>query len=254
MKHSACFLLTRGYPFKKKHHYLLLIRRNLAARRVLIKTFPILDFLIFHEGNISKFDQFFIKIFSLNLHLRFMDVSKHFKVVDSMVWTGESEFSLGYSFMCRFQYLHIWKYLSEYEWVIRVDEDCVLKSVPRIEDLSVFTVGAVSKESHARTNETLPIFLHSLNVSEFYDHRFPYTNVFITKPSIWLDHSLQIFLETIGNHPYSLENRWGDLPVLGVAAKKYFNWDWKEGIKPGLTYWHRSHGHQVTGEITTLEY
>lgn len=254
MKKSACFVLTRGYSFRQKHKYLLLIVRNWAARRILNREFEVLDFLIFHEGNISRFDQHMIRILSFNLRIVFVDISEIFSIPRDFVWTGNSKYSLGYSLMCRFNYLQVWQFLGDYEWVIRVDEDCILKSIPKIDSLGNFTVGAIARESHEPTNSTLPTFLESLDVGHLYDQKFPYTNVYITKPKHWLQPDVQDFLEKVGSESVCLEYRWGDLPILGVTAKKFLNWDWKEGFSKDLVYWHRSHRHMVLGDNQILDF
>jgi hypothetical protein len=87
-----------------------------------------------------------------------------------------------------------------------------------------------------------------------YDQKFPYTNVYITKPKHWLQPDVQDFLEKVGSESVCLEYRWGDLPILGVTAKKFLNWDWKEGFSKDLVYWHRSHRHMVLGDNQILDF
>ena len=218
-KQNVCYLLTRSYRWRSKHHYLLLVMRNRAAKKVLSRHFKNLEFVIFHESSLLKIDMYLIMLLSNMWNLKFIDISSDFSVPDNFIWTGKSEFPLGYSLMCRFHYFHVWKYLKHYEWAIRIDEDCIIESIPDVANLRPFTVGAISSETHSRTNQTLPVLLKEVGADGYYDHKFPYTNVFITQTKYWLQKEVQEFFSYIASDIACLENRWGDLPILGVASK-----------------------------------
>ena len=58
-------------------------------------------------------------------------------------------------------------------------------------------------ETHELTNQTLPQYLENLfgiESKEFYNHKFPYTNVYVTNISFWLDNELQKKLEEISEN------------------------------------------------------
>ena len=70
--------------------------------------------------------------------------------------------------MCKFNACGIWKYLDEYNYFMRIDEDVIIKKVdlkllnnPTNLDNSFYTA-SLSGESHEPTNDTLPLFLKSL--------------------------------------------------------------------------------------------
>ncbi len=190
-----------------------------------------------------------ISLFS-RIKLNFIDISGDFKPHTNNVWSGTSDFPIKYSLMCQFQYFHVWKYLDKFEIVIRIDEDCICRSLPISLNSEILECGGIIGESHARTNETFLNFLSRLKMEGFYDHKFPYTNVFITKPSYWLNQETYDFLYEVYSDPLSLENRWGDIPVLGVAAKKFYDWNHLKAANNEIIYEHTSHGYLVEyGEI-----
>jgi hypothetical protein len=173
------------------------------------------DHIVFHEGNISRFDQFLVSMFSLT-RLRFINVFEDMRVPQTHQFTG-SNAPLGYSLMCRFHYYGVWKYLENYKIALRVDEDCLVLKTPNLKEEYGFLTGALSEETHVLTNNTLPEVLREINLEEFYNHKFPYTNVMVTRPSLWLSEEVQKILVFVANQVQSIENRWGDIPVLGVA-------------------------------------
>lgn len=246
---TAVFTLTRG--FRRIRDYAPLIQRNrtIKRHRKSLQPFGPVTMVIFHEGNISAFQQKLISLAS-GVKLVFTDVSSVFLRSDRHVWDEAAEASLGYSLMCRFNYQHVWHFLEDFSYALRVDDDCLLESL----DLSAISetelvCGALSPEFHDKTNVTLPPALDP-NDRPLYDHKFPYTNVFFTKTSFWLREDVQEFVHRIGEHPKSLQNRWGDLPVIGVALKKYGEWDGDASVAVGLSYRHSSHSSWVkNGQI-----
>jgi hypothetical protein len=251
-KKFAVFALTRGYRGRHKWRYLQVIFRNhflfWAIRKLGMKS----DFLLFHEGNVSESDQIFIQRLS-PITLNFINVSDVFKPSPTHQWTGSSEFALGYSLMCKFNTSDVWQYVKDYDVVCRVDEDCMVKSLPNFAEVEILTTGGLSNESHARTLSTLPKALERLGLGEFFDQKFPYTNVYLTRVNFWLRPEVQGFVLKISNDPLSLEMRWGDLPVLGVALKAFGAWVAEEHVSHGIEYFHLSHKVSVSaGEIRSL--
>ena len=233
------FALVRGYQEKWKYGALIL--RNLSVRILLLRLRGSCrsDVILFHEGNITPFDRRILAILSLG-PLKFVDVSGVFKRAPHHVWTRHDE-SEGYSLMCKFNYHDVWKLLENYDVVIRVDEDCLVLSLPPLEDEEVFTTGMVTGENHKPTNRSLPRYLEQRGLRQFYDHLFPYTNVYQTRPSFWLQEEVGDYLRWIWENPQSVDKRWGDLPVLGVALKAFGAWDHRTSVIPRYRYVHLSH-------------
>jgi len=241
---AVVFALTRGYEGLQKFRYVRLLLRNRALRRF-VGTDGV-DYLLFHEGNISLRDQRALTCLS-GLSLQFVNIADSFRLEMHQVWTGASDFPMGYSLMCRFNYEHVWKYLAEYEVGYRVDEDVIVMSLPRKDLGSDMLVGCLSDECHEQTNATLPVKLDAMGLAHFYDHRFPYTNCYVTKMSFWRRPDVQQFVHRIGQDPTAIENRWGDLPVLGVALQSLGSWDPEASVDERISYLHGSHRSSVRG-------
>jgi hypothetical protein len=243
---TAVFGLTRGYKGFNKKKYKHVIQRNLALKRHMYTKNS--EFILFHEGNISFLDKILIRVTSLT-KIKFVDISADFKPFEGNIWTGQSDFPLGYSLMCQFQYYHVWKYLKDFDYAIRVDEDCVIEKLDFDSKKSVFQTGSLSREEHLRTQETLFEFFEELGITVTSDSLFPYTNVYITKPSFWLQRDVQEFLYLFVSHRLSLEYRWGDLPIIGTTLKKFLSYD--NFVNSGIWYAHKSHNSKVyDGNIT----
>ena len=233
----AIVCLTRGYPFHRIYRYSSLILRNYCIKRVCSFEFTL---LIFHEGNIQRYMQILIQ-FLFGYPIQFVDVSSAFKKRSSHIWTGKSDFPLSYSLMCQFQYFHIWQYLREFDYVVRIDEDCLLLSFnPNFTEF-VFWTGYSTPETHLNTLSTLPVFLNQLGIDFDTEAPLPYTNFFVTKTEFWNRKPVSSFLYEIFSYESSLEYRWGDPPILGVALRE-FSTDLKYDFNsPDVSYLHLSH-------------
>ena len=241
-KPFAIYCLTRGYEKGQRHLYKMLVVRNffLSAFLMLTWQWKRTDLIIFHEGNVSSADQSVLRFLS-PLPLIFWDISSIFKPLPGQSLPEHGE-SLGYSLMCRFQYLDVWPLLAEYSKVMRVDEDVILLSAPRLTSNQIFQTGLQTSETHVRTNQTLPVLLEELGILDAYDHKFPYTNVFISAPEFWLNEKVRTLTRTIGQSRDALLNRWGDLPVMGVILKHSGHWPERSGpVSKKFSYFHYSH-------------
>jgi hypothetical protein len=175
--------------------------------------------------------------------MEFIDIKSDFAPHKDNVWTKGSDFPLSYSLMCQFHYMHVWKYLSDFETAIRVDEDCRLMSLPKnFCSKEILECGALCGESHSNTNSSLPAALYKLGYFDCYDNLFPYTNVYVTKVNFWLQKSVQEFLYSLYSNSLSLEHRWGDLPIIGVTLKIFGEWSSETATNKEIIYNHGSHG------------
>ncbi len=245
----AIIALTRGYP-ENRSLYDSLIKRNNSIHNHInqLRTSPV-DVVLFHEGNISKDDQDYIRSHYPD-KLNFVNVSKYF-TNNSIKLDGEEKFSLGYRQMCRFHMYHIWNEVSNYEYILRVDEDVeISKFDPYVfeymasKNISYMT-GRFTKETHNLTNKTLPKFLiknTNLNVKKIYNHRNPYTNLYATAVDFWKNDDVNDLLKKISLSDEQIKNRWGDHTVHGVMLN-YRN----ERIElfPKLEYKHISHSLKI---------
>jgi hypothetical protein len=236
----AVFGLVRGYTtLAKKWRYSMQILRNLSIRLAALRVGEKWEIVILHEGNISRADQFLLQIASLG-PIRFIDIGIDFVQPPYLEHSGRNG-PIGYALMCRFHYLHVWKYVKNYDVVMRLDEDCFLvRAVPLRGHLGFSSAGFCS-ETHEPTNETLTPFLNSLGLRTAYDHNFPYTNFYITRPGPWLSREVSDFLQQVGEHKDSLEKRWGDIPVLGVALNLFSDRLGPVRQLKQISYFHLSH-------------
>ena len=259
---SVIFGLIKGYP-ENLECYEKLINRNISIYEKINKHREIkADLILFHEGNISNFDQNYIQTNSPEI-IKFIDVGQILNNIRKnkvdISKTEPERFNLGYRFMCQFNFFHIWRYIEEYSYGLRIDEDIIINDIdPFIfEEMQktgkIFSTGALVPETHELTNQTLPQYLENLfgiESKEFYNHKFPYTNVSVTNISFWLDNDLQKKLEEISKNPKQIEYRWGDLPILGSILNIY---DIQINILKTINYEHLSHKNVVKSKRLSIK-
>jgi hypothetical protein len=131
---NAIVILTRGYTDKKG--YDKLIKRNKAIYDVFYSKLDDkynYDVVIYHEGNITVDQQEYIQSMTKGLPLVFKEVSfqKNKQINTEMCPpTLISEyFPMGYKNMCYFWSISMFEYMSSYEYIIRIDEDCIIDSL-----------------------------------------------------------------------------------------------------------------------------
>jgi hypothetical protein len=210
------------------------------------------DMIIFHEGNIHRQQQIFIKFFSLTWRIKFISVASEFTLPSNLSYP-KGIVSLGYVFMCRFSYLTVWNYLENYETVMRIDDDVFLLKINANEPSEIFDYAFISNEMHEPTNKSLYAYLDTKDKGILYDHEFPYTNFYITKPSYWLRQDIQLFLDDIGNCQEGINDRWGDATILGIALKEFQDWT-KTRLRTDVKYLHMSHRSIVTNGLNLTIY
>jgi hypothetical protein len=253
-KSKVVYCLTRGYFGFGKYHYLKLIVRNNFIRKALKKDSDLYDFVIFHEGNVSRLDQFAIKWLSGIKDIQFKEVTNYFEIPEGVSLGKANAQGFGYELMCLFQYLKVWSYLAQYDEAVRIDDDCLISKIPKLKNNEIFACASLSSETHEPTNLTLLGHLKQKGFEKYYDHAFPYTNLFVTKIDFWRTPEVVEFLGYISRSPNSLLNRWGDLPVIGVTLKAFANWDASSAIIPEYEYDHLSHNSKiVNGEVVTVK-
>jgi hypothetical protein len=235
---QVIFCLARGYKNKEIYKYRKLVLRNLLLKINMKRYKSNWDYLIFHEGNIEKSHQIIIKLFSLNFSIEFISVESDFKLPDFVNQIEVKE--LGYVLMCRFYSYQVWKYLKEYEIAIRADDDIFILNLNPVLKNRVFDCDQISEDTHVPTNLIFPKYLKTIGLELAYDHKFPYTNFFITKTDFWLEPRVQDLISQIISNPNSVSNRWGDLPILGVVLN-YLKDKNENFLRNDITYYHFSH-------------
>lgn len=235
---TVFFCLARGYLGIQKHQYKKIVLRNIFLNKFLSSRRRIHS-VIFHEGNISELDQFFIRLFSFNFKIRFISIKASWTLPNDLIWDGGSEFGLGYSLMCRFHYSAWWKYFDDFNFAARVDDDVLLIDAGNLNDF-VYKCAKLYPETHAATNSSFPAYLATLGMENKYNHEFPPNCFYITDLTFWRRIEVSNFLARVAQQPRSLNDRWGDTVVMGVALNIFASpQDFK--VDSGIEYMHLSH-------------
>jgi hypothetical protein len=251
---AAIVLLTRGYP--RLEYYQKLVTRNIHIydnfNRHLEEQYPL---IIFHEGNISEEHQTAIIDSSRNQDITFVSIGKDFTWPENvpMQTIQDNGFHPGYRLMCRFNCYQIWKYVKDYDYILRIDEDTYIGELKYdlfqyMQDNNLdYMVSRFCEETHKLTNETIPAVAHELlgdrwteDMYNQHDLWVPYTNLYAAKTSLFLQQDVQIFLRKLCNNPMFLTHRWGDHVVMGIVLKAFSSKDKVTHIH-NFQYMHGSH-------------
>lgn len=251
--------------------YDMLLRRNKAIEKYLWTDDNNFEMIIFHDKEVSSTDLQYIQSQTPRMPLKFVDVNTVFELyheVNNPLCPNTVEslrFRPGYFSMCLFWFAYFFEYLDEYDWMLRIDDDCHLISdvkslIPPPNDipfsstrwidlatvnydtLSVTKEGGVVRGMRALVNQFAK--LHNLK-SNHVTWTAPYTNVMYVNLN-WLrkNSMIQDFIRVVTHSQCIYSNRWGDLPLWGAALLL-------TDIKPhylNLPYEHGSHSMTVLGD------
>lgn len=253
-------VLTRGYPNLEQYH--TLIDRNQYIDQYLTdKSIPL---LFFHEGNITEEQQRYIANQTPRLDLRFVNIcegDQAFRkekelLAPKLVW-GD----VGYRHMCSFWFVDFWHFVQEYDYLIRIDEDCMVKFSldgmfeTLINEPYQLITGMYSKDDDFVTvdlNKMTRNFIHDEtndnNVPVKYPAGGPYTNLLgLDIQSTRNNARLQRYIAAVEKTNNIYYYRWGDLPLWGEAITYILGEDVLK-IDANLKYYHGSHYRHVNGE------
>jgi hypothetical protein len=256
---DAIVCLTRGY--KSRDGYVDLLRRNAAVYHVINSKrgnnqYPL---IIWHEGNISEEDQKWILSHEYNTDVSFINVSGSLNQPgdEDTAFIDADRFPLGYRRMCRFNTQQIWEWSFRFDYIMRIDEDCILvqSDYDPIEWVKnkglVFATSLYSDGSYGPTDKSFPKFVENYiqnnNITPrnktLCNKSIPYTNFFIADVNFWLsNYEIQKFLLSATESPNFIKDRWGDHAVLDAAMNIFNPGTW---VVPGLQYYHKSHNYKV---------
>ena len=241
----ATLLKGIGTSFAQWKETLVIIRNKSIIKNFKGKC----DLIFFHEGNLHE--EYMAKIkSSVNFNIKFIEVP-NFRL-------SESELSIlkpdildmgnvrtGYSSMCKFwAYLFI-DYLSEYDYVIRLDDDCiVLNNMDKlIENLekSYLCFRSLGKEDLRHGLEDFMKMYFDKPVIEETRIDLPYTNFCgFNLNKIRRDKRILNFFREIENNQFIHKYAWTDTLLWGIIMKyllKKEDWEEMKEIK----YIHLSH-------------
>jgi hypothetical protein len=278
---NAIAVLTRGYDNIKDYNNLIIRNQCVALNFYFKVPDPYnYDILIFHEGNITSGQQRYIQeqtpLLPMSfIPVKFYDGSKMKKNYELCAPNKKTDgMSNGYKNMCYFWSIDFMEYMKDYDYMIRVDEDCHLKELDPniIEEYRktniYFSSGFYQKTIVNERNQTVPgidypetltgmkelfdTFVKEFNITPFNANVFeaPYTNVMIVCISYFRNNrQVQELLHRIKKSNCIFSNRWGDLPIWGYILS-YFVEPRNYKKEPRIRYYHGSHG----GSIENLEY
>lgn len=266
----ATAVLTRGYDLRSFLNYRFIILRNWSiARTLLVQSRGVkTDHFVFHEGNINVVARMAISIASWPLRLRFVNLREFFgkfkqeknsRNLKKCPETPLSEqFSVEYRAMCAFWIDEFLTYLGDYDVILRVDEDCVLK---RLNYETVFTPmieGTVDYSAGMAFGFDLPDVTRGLEdfVIEWHEQHpgtrtpvfnlNPYTNLFLLRPKAVKSNPEALdFLRHVRSSGCVLNNRWGDHVIWGALLSMYGD-TIRSNFAAEVSYFHGSHRAFVT--------
>ena len=129
---DAIVVLTKGYG--SLEGYAQLIQRNTSINNMFysqLQNKERMDVLIYHEGNVPVEHQQWIQRATPTMPLVFKNVE--FRQNKGTAAPGvchatelSERFTMGYKNMCRFWSVGLLEHMRDYDYIIRIDEDCVL--------------------------------------------------------------------------------------------------------------------------------
>lgn len=235
------YALVRGY-IKIKDYKSLIKRNRLIRNNIEIKKHKI-DHILFHEGNIKRSHQAYIKK-KFNLKIKFINLKKilfNFKSKDKILHlkSKTSDDTLGYKYMCMFHTYLSFQYLKKYDFCMRIDEDIFIHSKINDEFYDYIYKKKLKYifyrkkfEYHDVTNRTLYNYVNRYYKKRKYivdlynkENALPNfsTSFTIFNPAIFLKKKIHGFLKKIYYSNNIIKYRWGDHTLQGLALILFTN-------------------------------
>lgn len=237
---KAIVTLSKGYSSPVEYKDLIIRNRFIQEN---IK--DVCDIIIFHEGNILPDHQVFIKN-ATSLSINFIAIPE-FKPVEGIQFDPEygSGYGWGYRHMCYFWFIGFWKYLDAYDMILRIDDDCLIRS--SIDDIfenleNLICVYGEWMGDHESVTKGLKDFSSSFFGKEL-DKKIPsgpYTNIvgFNLKKIREVSRFFE-YIKAVEDSKNIFIYRWGDLPLWGEVLNCIFTED--DHKKINIKYFHGSH-------------
>jgi hypothetical protein len=253
MRKGCIVMLAFGFEDLAKYNKTMLVR-NKSVRDYMYSGALEEDVIIFHEGNILDNHQTYIQSATPDMPIRFENISavfKDFRVVHNTlcppsILSDQKNTPPGYNSMCYFWFVAFRDYVKDYDWLIRIDDDCVLyrdvrNNIQLLHNTSLhfaspswldLSRGHQSKydrisEKAGGPEGIVVRGLRKLTVAFAKRHNYsrpikswkaPYTNVMYVDLN-WLRNSTIIssFTQAVVDTGCIYGNRWGDMPLWGAA-------------------------------------
>lgn len=227
------------------------------------------DIIIFHEDTMTESHRSFIQSHTPNLPIKFVNVMDEFDPSFARFkgrWStyyapyGE-RFPIGYRHMCRFWLHGFLKYVKDYAYTIRIDDDCIVQSLPSklTEEMATsgcrYVTGSIDFNFHDE-----PVVLSGLQecANEFgrlhgvapplNTTTAPYTNFFVLDNDYFNNSVLfKEWCDFVDAEGGIYVSRWGDISTFGIFLKNFMN-DSEYRADGRIQYFHGSHNSQVGNE------
>lgn len=241
---KAIVALSKGYSHSVQYGDIV-IRNKFIEENIK----DVCDIIIFHEGNILPEHQLFIKN-STSLPVNFIAIPE-FKEIEGVQFHSEygAGFGWGYRHMCNFWFVGFWKYLDAYDMVLRIDDDCIVRS--SIDDIfeSLKNFACVYGE-WTGDGDSVTKGLNDFSLSFFGSDKGPnapsgpYTNLIgLNLKKIRQTPKFFDYVKAVEDSNNIFIYRWGDLPLWGEALHYLFNKE--DHCKINVKYFHASHARFV---------
>ncbi len=258
MAKIAIATLLRGVEsgFEKWEKTLVIIRNQ-----SIIKNFnKDCDLIFFHEGNLGEKYKSKIKSFQsifnssnnskININIKFVEVPDFQISNETLSYLNSKTLDMGnirtgYSSMCRFWSFGFLNYIDEYDYVIRIDDDCiVLNNFENIISSLENRYICFPKSSGENYREGFVDFLKTYFDKCVIDETqidAPYTNFCgFNINKIKKDKRILNFFREIENNHFIHKYSWGDTLLWGIIIKYFLkNDDYLQMDK--IQYIHLSH-------------
>ncbi len=268
MKKIAICVLSRGYS--DINQYKTLINRNVSIERLLQnKKINNYNFIILHEGNIYENQQNFISSKTPNLNIEYWDIKNkdpriafddNKNIINNLCppnWLTKN-FPTGYKHMCHFWSIDFLEYFKDFDYIIRIDEDCIVENfnIDIIKDMESENLVFISPMFQDQDVDSVIVGLENLrneyitendltNTTEFKQIKCPYTNFMIVNvKEINNNPKVKNFLNKVDSCGCIYSNRWGDLPIWGVILDTILDKSQYKEVKT-IKYFHGSHNQKI---------
>lgn len=242
---KAIITLCRGYDDNYQYSNLI-IRNKFIEENINDKC----EIIIFHEGNITLENQKHIRS-KTSLCLNFISIPKFVEISDIEFDNNKESigFDWAYRHMCHFWFIGFLKYLDAYDLVLRIDDDCLIRStvddIFKILENKVCVYGEWSSDYESVTKGLNDFTLNNIDTDKgSKTPSGPYTNVVgFNLNKIRENIKVKQYMDKVDKSNNIFIYRWGDLPLWGEVLHYLF--DKQDSLYLPIKYYHGSHNNFI---------
>lgn len=223
------------------------------------------DFIIFHEDSMLPEQRVIIQQGVPEMPIKFINVQKDFEpapIPQRGRWSWCHDLSLvwgiGYRHMCKFWFDGFLKYVNDYKYVIRIDDDCIIKEFPRdmLLDMEKKNIHYITPWMDDDFREYPPVYIgleeclstfcrESGREGRIITKGSPYTNISLIDIEYFKNLDLfKKWCDIVDSDNGIYVSRWGDNWLWGLFLKNFLSSEeWAEDKR--IKYYHGSHDRMV---------